>query len=115
MLLSCVHGGFLWLDRSFYIDTWLILWIIGLPSIGEDPLLLFTDKSKEKSLEEKMEDKYETHRGMHSFDIASINDDTVRFVIQVLACKFLRECDKDQVLVGIIEEAKKCITRVQMN
>jgi hypothetical protein len=56
------------------------VWITGLPSAGEDPLPLFTDKSKEKSLAEKMKDKYDTHRGAHGLDIASINDDTVRFM-----------------------------------
>jgi hypothetical protein len=38
-----------------------------LPSAGEDPLPLFTDKSKEKALVEKMKDKYDTFIGAHVF------------------------------------------------
>jgi hypothetical protein len=48
MLLSCIHGGYLWLDRPMSIDTELIAWIIGFPMTGEDPSILFTDKSNEK-------------------------------------------------------------------
>jgi len=96
-LLSCVHGGFFWLDRAMSIDTQLIVWITKLPSTREYPLPLFTDKSKEKSLLEKMKEKYETHRGACCLDIPSINDDTVKFMMQVLGCKLLRKCRKDQV------------------
>jgi hypothetical protein len=45
------------------IDTHLIAWITGLPSVGEDPLPLFIEKSKEKGMVKKMKDKYDTHRG----------------------------------------------------
>jgi hypothetical protein len=53
LLLSCVHGGFIWLDRPVSIDTELIAYITGLSSKGEDPSPFFTEKSKEKALEEK--------------------------------------------------------------
>jgi len=49
-----------------------------------------------------MEEKYGTHRGAHIFDIANINDDTVIFATQVLACKLLRKCCRDQVPTGVI-------------
>jgi hypothetical protein len=32
MLLRCVHGGYLWLDRPVSIDIDLIVCITGLPS-----------------------------------------------------------------------------------
>jgi hypothetical protein len=56
-----------------------------------------------------------THRGACSLDVASINDDTVRFATQVLACKLLRKCCKDQVPIGVIAIAEKCVAGVQMN
>jgi len=62
-----------------------------------------------------MKDKYDTHKGVCGFDIVSINDDTIRFMMQVLACKLLRKCRKDQVITGVIETTKKCVARVQMN
>jgi hypothetical protein len=44
LLLSCIHGGTLWLDPPVSIDTQLIAWIMGLPTIGEDPKTLFANK-----------------------------------------------------------------------
>jgi glutamate synthase domain-containing protein 2 len=35
--------------------------------------------------------------------------------MQVLACKLLRKCHKDQVPTGVIETTEKCVTGVQMN
>lgn len=36
-LLSCVHGGYLWLNPKVSIDAKLIHWITRLPMEGEDP------------------------------------------------------------------------------
>jgi hypothetical protein len=79
ILLSFVHGGFLWLDRQISIDTDLITCIIGFPSKGEAPSPLFTYKKKDKALAKRMKDKYGTFRGAHGLDVASINDDTLWF------------------------------------
>jgi hypothetical protein len=37
MLLSCVHDGYVWLDRPVSIDTDLIMCITSLLSHGHDP------------------------------------------------------------------------------
>jgi hypothetical protein len=79
ILLRCIHEGFLCLDRPMSIDTQLIVWTTGFPLAREDPLPLFTDKYKDKSLVDKMKDKYDRHRGACSLEIASINDDTISF------------------------------------
>jgi hypothetical protein len=50
LLLICVHGLFLWLDRPVSIDIELIAWITGFPSKGEDPSLLFTKQFKGESI-----------------------------------------------------------------
>jgi hypothetical protein len=91
------------------IENQLILWIIRLPSVGKDPLPLFMEKSKEKSLVERMEEKVDTFRGARGLDVARINDDTISFVTHVLACKLLRKHHKYQVLEGVIETTEKCI------
>jgi hypothetical protein len=51
-----------------------------LQSKGEDPSPLFTNKTKEKALAEKMKDKYDTFRGPRGLDVARINDDTIWFM-----------------------------------
>jgi hypothetical protein len=62
-----------------------------------------------------MKEKYGMHRGECGLDIASINDDIVIFVMQVLACKLLRKCHRDQVPTGVIAATEKCAAGVQMN
>jgi hypothetical protein len=57
-----------------------------------------------------MKENHDTFKGAHRIDIMSINDDTIRFVTQVLACKMLRKCRKDQVLAGVRVAVKKCIS-----
>jgi hypothetical protein len=48
-------------------------------------------------------------------DVASISDDCVKFAMQVLACKLLRKCRRDQVPAGAITVTEKCVEGVQMN
>jgi hypothetical protein len=57
----------------------------------------------------------DTFRGACGLDVASINDDTVWFMMQVLACKLLRKCRKDQVPTGVIATTEKCVAGVQMS
>jgi hypothetical protein len=97
LLLSFLHKGFLWLDKVVFIDTQLIAHITRLPLVGEYILPLFTDKTQEKSLAKIMKEKYGTFREVRRLDVTSINDDTIRFVTQVLACMLLRKCRKYQV------------------
>jgi hypothetical protein len=101
-LLTCVHGGYLWLDRPISIDTDLIARITGLPSQGQDPNSLFADKKTDRTLSEAMREKFHTVRGVHGLDVSSICDPTVRIATQALACKLLRKCRKYQVPVGVI-------------
>jgi hypothetical protein len=115
ILLSGVHGGYLWLDRSVSIDTNLIVHITGLQSQGEDPSLIFSDKKNEKALSESMKEKFHTIWGQCGLDVASICDPTMRFVTQVLACKFLRKCRKDQLPAIVIVKDEKCVEGAQMN
>jgi hypothetical protein len=37
-LLTILHGGFLWMDRLVSINMEVIVFIIGLPSNGENPV-----------------------------------------------------------------------------
>jgi hypothetical protein len=40
-------------------------------------------------------------------DVAIISDDVVRFAMQVLTCKLLRKCQKDEVSAAVIETMEK--------
>jgi hypothetical protein len=57
----------------------------------EDPLPLFMDKNQEKALAERMKDKYGMHKEACILNIARINSDSVKFAMQVIACKLLRK------------------------
>jgi hypothetical protein len=50
VLLSCVHGGHLWLDRRADITIDLIHQIIGLSKTGADPVTHFVVKDQDRSL-----------------------------------------------------------------
>jgi hypothetical protein len=76
ILLSCVHGGTLWIEPPVSIDTVLIAWIIGLPKDDEDLTILF-NKERERTLLEEMKEKFHTFRGKGGLDVKNIIDDNV--------------------------------------
>jgi hypothetical protein len=47
--------------------------------------------------------------------VKNINDKNVRFAMQVLACKLLQKCRKDEVPAAVIAAIEKCVEGVQMN
>jgi hypothetical protein len=115
MMLICVHGGYMWLDRTMSIDNYLIVCIIGLSLQGEDPMPFFLEKKNENNLSKRMKEKLHTFRGQCYLDIASIYDPKVRFVMKSLACKLLRKCKKYQMPKMVIVALKRCVEGVQMN
>jgi hypothetical protein len=72
------------------------------------PTLILDDKPKEKKLEEKMKKKYGTDRGMRGIIIKQINDAATQLGENILACKLLIKCRKDEVLAGVIAAAAQC-------
>jgi hypothetical protein len=58
MLLSFVHGGFLWLNRSVSIDIDLIVCITGISLQEKDPSIIFLEKKDEKDLSKSMKEKF---------------------------------------------------------
>jgi hypothetical protein len=59
-LLTCMHGGYLWLDKPILIDTKPIARIIGLPMQGQDQNSLFAEKKTDRNLSEIMRKKFHT-------------------------------------------------------
>jgi hypothetical protein len=107
-LLAVTHGGDIWLDKPIPITVELIAQIIGLPIQGMDPTLILDDKSKEKVLTEEMKKKYGTARGMRGIIIKQINNVATQLGTNILACKFLRKCRKEEVPAGVIAVAAQC-------
>jgi hypothetical protein len=101
-LLEVTHGGDVWLDKHILINIELISQIIGLPTRGMDPVLILDEKSKEKALVEEMKKKYGIARGMRDIKIKRINNTTIQLGANILACKFLRKCHKDEVPTRVI-------------
>ena len=58
--MAVLHGGLLWLEDLVSIDVELILFITGLPTMGESPVHYLDEKTKEKSLDEEIKKKYVT-------------------------------------------------------
>jgi hypothetical protein len=58
MLLRCVHGGYIWLDRLVSIDTDLIVCITSLPWQDKNPTLFFFYKKNENTLYDIMKEKF---------------------------------------------------------
>jgi hypothetical protein len=83
--------------------------------IGGGPILVFFDKKNEKSLTERMKEKFHTFCGQPGLDVTSICDPMVRFVTKYLACKLLRKCIKYQVSATVIVTTERCVEGIQMN
>jgi len=78
-LLSCVRGGYLWLDRKISIDFALIHRITGLPMEGEDPTSMFSDKHRDRDMAACVMMQYHTTIGVCDLKVALINVPTLRF------------------------------------
>jgi len=81
----------------------------------KDPSSIFTKKKKYKEMVNKMMNKYGAWRGKCGIQVAKINEFLVRFSMQLLSCKLLRKCHRDEVPRGVIQEVEKCLVGVQMN
>jgi hypothetical protein len=50
LLLSCYHGGYLWLNRCIIVDPTLINQIIGLSMQGPNPQDFYPSKIVDRAL-----------------------------------------------------------------
>lgn len=74
VLLSCVHGGNLWLDCRVDIMIDLIHRITGLSKTRADPATHFVGKDQDKNLAVQLTKKYNLRRGGRAYDIVQIED-----------------------------------------
>jgi hypothetical protein len=104
-----VHRGILWLDRPVSIDIYLIEKIIGLPTYGEKPAHYLDDNTKEKSLAEEMKKTYGTERGSRGIIINKLSEPPTRLATKIMACKFLRNCPKEEASGRVIAATTQCM------
>jgi hypothetical protein len=65
LLLSCYHGGYLWLDRRITVDLTLIHRITGLSMQGPDPQDFYPGKAADRALAQRIKDTYgDVEKGM---------------------------------------------------
>jgi hypothetical protein len=80
--MSCYHGGYLWLDRCFTVDSTLIHLIIGLSMQGPYPQQFYLGNILDHSLEQRIKEDYgDVEKGKRGYRVASIQDGIVH-----LAC-----------------------------
>jgi hypothetical protein len=58
LLLSCYHGGYLWLNRRITVDLTLINRIIGLSMQGPNPQDFYPGKTADRALTQRIKDTY---------------------------------------------------------
>ena len=59
-------------------------------------------------MEDEIKKKYGTNRGSKGIIIRQINEPTTKFVTNIMACKLLRKCHKDESFVGVIATVVQC-------
>jgi hypothetical protein len=65
LLLSCYHGGYIWLNHHITIDSMLIHRIIGLSMQGPDLQDFYPGKFIDRALAQKIKDTYgDVEKGM---------------------------------------------------
>jgi hypothetical protein len=73
LLLSCYHGGYLWLNRRITVDPTLINRITGLSMQGPDPQDFYPRKTSDRALAQRIKDTYDdVEKGTRGYKVASI-------------------------------------------
>ena len=89
VLLSCVHGGYLWLGNRVDLNFDLIHRITGLSKISKDPQTHISGKRKDTKLSVILVNKYKLQRGGWAYDLTALADDTLRFTASLLTGRLL--------------------------
>jgi hypothetical protein len=73
LLLSCYHGGYLWLDQWIIVDPVLIHLNTGLSMQGPDPRQFYPGKASDRSLVQRIKEAYdEVEKGKRRYKVTSI-------------------------------------------
>jgi hypothetical protein len=106
LLLSCYHGGYLWLDRCIIVDPTLIHRITGLSMQGPDPQDFYPGKAADCALAQRIKDTYgDVEKGMRGYKVASIQNDAVHLACQLITGNLVRKNRPTQVTGFIVDLA----------
>lgn len=103
VLLLCVHEGYLWLDRKIDLNVDVIHRITGLSKVDGDPGVHFIGKNLDQKLATKIMKEHNVTKGTRAYDSADIQDQSLRFIVQLLVGRVLRKCRPNEVLAGEID------------
>ena len=87
------------------LNVHLIHRITGLSKRGSDPAKHFFGKELDRQTVERMKCLYNLQKGGRAFDSMIIEDDTVRFTVQLLAGCLLRTCRPTEVPATVVDLA----------
>jgi hypothetical protein len=115
LLLSCYHGGYLWLNRHITIDLTLLNQIMGLSMQGRDPQEFYLEKAMDRALSQNIKDTYaDVEKGTRGYKVASIQSGIVRLTCQLISGKLVRKNCPTQVIDFVVDFAGKCAEGLQM-
>ena len=102
VLLSCVHGGYLWLGNRINLNVDLIHRITGLSKTGKDPQTHISSKSKDSKLPATLVTKYKLQRGGRAYDLTTIANDTLKFTASLLVGRLLTKVRPKEVTGSVV-------------
>jgi hypothetical protein len=116
LLLSCYHGGYLWLNRRITVDPTLINQITGMSMQGPDPQDFYLGKTMDHALAQRIKETYgDVEKGTRGYKVASIQSDVVHLACQLITGKLDRKNRPTQVTGFVVDLAGKCAEGLQMN
>jgi hypothetical protein len=73
VVVSCYHGGYLWLNCRITVDPTLINWIMGLSMQGPNPQEFYPRKSMDHALAQRIKETYgNVEKGTQGYKVDSI-------------------------------------------
>jgi hypothetical protein len=98
LLLSCYHGGYLWLDRCITMDPTLIRLVTRLSMQGPDPHQLYLAKASDRFFPQRIKEAYnDVDKGKRGYKVASMQDGIMCLACQLIASKCIRKKHPMQV------------------
>jgi len=83
--------------------------------MGENPAQYLDDKTEEKTLDEEMKRTYEIESCLCDIIIKRISNITTWMATKILACKMLRKCHKEEVLVRVVTDTTQCVNGTSLS
>jgi hypothetical protein len=116
LLLSCYHGGYLWLYHYIIVDLMLIHRITRLSMQGTDPQEFYPRKVTDRTLAQTIKDTYnDVEKGMRGYKVDFIHNGATFLALQLIARKLVRKNRPMQIRRFFVDLAGKRMEGIQMN